>query len=86
MVNGSIEFWKNQKDCKIFPAADGFWKTVVDIGQCDAWVAWVWANALLHLMWVLMLLLCQIYQVSCSFERNAFIERFGKVKFLEKCL
>lgn len=65
MLYGSVQFWMNQRDCKIFPASEGFWQALVDIGQCDAWVAWVWANALLHLAWVLMLLICQIYQVSC---------------------
>lgn len=70
MLYGSVQFWMNQRDCKIFPASEGFWQALVDIGQCDAWVAWVWANALLHLAWVLMLLICQIYQVSCPSKHN----------------
>lgn len=64
MLYGSILYWHNQPQCGIFATPDGFWKVLIDIGQCDAWVAWVAANAMLHLAWVFVLLICQLYQVS----------------------
>lgn len=38
----------------------GIWK----LAECDAWVAWVAVNALLHSIWVVTLFCCQLYQVS----------------------
>jgi len=35
------------------------------IGNCDAWVGWVMGNALLHMSWVILLTICQTYQVIC---------------------
>ncbi|XP_018326776.1 palmitoyltransferase Hip14 isoform X2 [Agrilus planipennis] len=63
MVYGAVQFWKNL--CHISPTNEGFWKTLLSISQCQTWVAWVSANAFLHLIWVFMLLICQIYQISC---------------------
>lgn len=35
------------------------------IGNCNAWVGWVMGNALLHMSWVILLTICQTYQVIC---------------------
>lgn len=66
MIGGSIKFWQNDPYCNITNAtSNGFWKTVISIGQCDSWVAWVAVNALFHCIWVFMLFICQLYQISC---------------------
>lgn len=63
MIYGSTRYWQEQ--CDVFPLNEtSFWKVIVSIGQCDAWVAWVCANAMLHFAWVLMLFACQVYQVT----------------------
>lgn len=61
MLYGSAHFWEDQ--CRIFAKNDGFWEAIVKVSQCDPWVAWVAANAVLHLAWVFMLFICQLYQV-----------------------
>ncbi|KAI9588180.1 palmitoyltransferase Hip14 [Glossina fuscipes] len=35
------------------------------IGECNAWIGWVMANSLLHMSWVILLTICQTYQVIC---------------------
>lgn len=35
------------------------------IGNCNAWIGWVMTNALLHMSWVILLTICQTYQVIC---------------------
>jgi hypothetical protein len=37
-----------------------------DVAVCDAWVAWVAANAVVHAAWVATLFACQMYQVSLT--------------------
>ena len=39
-----------------------FWKS---IGNCNAWIGWIMTNVLLHLTWVILLTICQTYQVVC---------------------
>lgn len=51
--------------CNINPVDDPVVDVILAIGRCEPWVAWVTANACLHLAWVFMLLICQIYQISC---------------------
>ncbi|KAK9730918.1 Ankyrin repeats (3 copies) [Popillia japonica] len=65
MLYGTAIFWQSQEECHIDLSSLGFWKFLVAIGQCEPWVAWVGANSLLHFTWVLMLLVCQLYQISC---------------------
>ncbi|GLV35160.1 Huntingtin-interacting protein 14 [Carabus blaptoides fortunei] len=63
MIYGSTQYWQAQ--CEIFPLNEtSFWQVIVSIGQCDAWVSWVCANAMLHFAWVLMLFACQVYQIA----------------------
>lgn len=42
-----------------------FLESLNAIGNCNAWVGWVMANALLHMSWVILLTICQTYQVIC---------------------
>lgn len=65
MLMGAVEFWKNEPTCHISLSSDGYWKTMVEMGQCAPWVTWVSVNAVLHLTWVLILLICQLYQIMC---------------------
>lgn len=61
MLYGAAKFWSIH--C-ISTAEDAtFFSTLADIGHCNAWVAWVVANAGLHLVWVSLLTTCQAYQV-----------------------
>lgn len=63
MIYGSTQYWQAQ--CEMFPLNEtSFWQVIVTIGQCDAWVSWVCANAMLHFAWVLMLFVCQVYQIA----------------------
>ncbi|XP_056630446.1 palmitoyltransferase Hip14 [Diorhabda sublineata] len=64
LMYGSFKYWQNTTSCK-FASTDSFWKSIILIGQCNTWVAWVAVNALFHSIWVFMLLVCQIYQISC---------------------
>ncbi|PSN53756.1 Palmitoyltransferase Hip14 [Blattella germanica] len=36
-----------------------------EVAVCDAWVAWIAANAVLHAAWVATLFACQMYQIMC---------------------
>ncbi|KAG5883927.1 hypothetical protein JTB14_032150 [Gonioctena quinquepunctata] len=65
MLYGSIKYWQNSTNCNITANPESFWKTVVTIGQCNTWVAWVATNALFHSIWVFMLFICQMYQITC---------------------
>lgn len=64
LLYGSIKYWQNTSSCKV-ATSDSYWKSIILIGQCNTWVAWVAVNALFHSIWVFMLLVCQIYQISC---------------------
>ncbi|CAG9836359.1 unnamed protein product [Diabrotica balteata] len=65
LLYGSVKYWQNAPDCNITSTSDSFWKSVVTIGQCNTWVAWVAVNALFHSIWVFMLFVCQMYQITC---------------------
>lgn len=66
MLYGAFCFWKNDPQCNALDerANRTFWETLLAIEQCDTWVAWVSVNAAFHGIWVFMLLICQLYQVS----------------------
>lgn len=64
LIMGSLNFWRNQSECRFPPANLDAWEIMSAIGQCDTWVAWVTANALFHSIWVSMLLICQLYQIA----------------------
>ncbi|KAL3266235.1 hypothetical protein HHI36_010416 [Cryptolaemus montrouzieri] len=65
LIIGAFKFWQNQEECRLSFITPNFWDTMSAIGQCDTWVAWVSANAFFHSIWVSMLLVCQLYQISC---------------------
>lgn len=56
---------EGQNRCRINAVDDPMIDVILAIARCEPWVAWVTANACLHLAWVFMLLVCQIYQISC---------------------
>ncbi|XP_060530726.1 palmitoyltransferase Hip14 [Cylas formicarius] len=65
LLYGSIQYWQNDPTCKALDESNkGFWATIIAIGQCDTWVAWVALNAFFHSIWVFMLLICQLYQIT----------------------
>lgn len=66
MLFGAVSYWQNDPQCNALDDRENktFWETVLAIGQCDTWVAWVSVNAAFHGIWVFMLLICQLYQVS----------------------
>ncbi|VEN63380.1 unnamed protein product [Callosobruchus maculatus] len=63
MLYGSYKYWQNESNCHA--PTDDIWQKVVTIGRCNTWVAWVSINAFFHCIWVSMLLVCQLYQISC---------------------
>ncbi|GLH03362.1 hypothetical protein R5R35_007131 [Gryllus longicercus] len=60
VVYGCSKFWHIMCDLPT-----GFWEDIVTIAKCDAWVAWVAANGVLHSVWVATLFCCQMYQITC---------------------
>uniref|UniRef100_A0A1Y1KH18 Palmitoyltransferase n=3 Tax=Photinus pyralis TaxID=7054 RepID=A0A1Y1KH18_PHOPY len=63
MLYGTSQYWVNQ--CNVVPKKDSFFEVLLKIGRCDPWVAWVATNSVLHLAWVFMLFICQLYQILC---------------------
>lgn len=43
---------------------DGFWMYITQIASCSPWMFWMFLNSVFHLMWVAVLIMCQLYQVS----------------------
>ncbi|TDG43404.1 hypothetical protein AWZ03_010174 [Drosophila navojoa] len=61
MLYGGSKFYVNE--CNVH--FDDFLAAMRAIGNCNAWVGWVMGNALLHMSWVILLTVCQTYQVVC---------------------
>lgn len=61
VLYGCSRFWAAACPRPTFPT---FWHSVWAVAACDSWVFWVALNALLHTLWVSMLLACQAYQIS----------------------
>ncbi|BFZ04808.1 hypothetical protein BsWGS_07847 [Bradybaena similaris] len=58
---GSFSFW--QVECPFDFYEDGITGIVYKTWQRSPWVAWIALNALLHLVWVVSLFSCQLYQI-----------------------
>ncbi|CAG9819647.1 unnamed protein product [Phaedon cochleariae] len=65
LLYGSFTYWQTAPNCNITTKDVTFWKAMVTVGQCNTWVAWVALNALFHSVWVFMLFICQMYQITC---------------------
>ncbi|XP_034480434.1 palmitoyltransferase Hip14 [Drosophila innubila] len=61
MLYGGSKYYVNE--CNVH--FDDFLTAMRAIGNCNAWVGWVMGNALLHMSWVILLTICQTYQVIC---------------------
>ncbi|XP_074660253.1 palmitoyltransferase ZDHHC17-like [Tubulanus polymorphus] len=59
-IFGCTMYWKEH--CKI-QSSDGFMAALSTSMSCAPFVFWIFANAVLHFIWVGALLVCQIYQV-----------------------
>lgn len=66
LLFGSAKFWGTR--CLPESKDSDFITTLTEIGHCNAWVAWVAANAGLHLVWVSLLTTCQAYQVIIKYK------------------
>ena len=66
LMYGIVQYWHSKVECHIIYEDLGFSKGLMKICGCEPWIAWVAANSLLHFTWVLMLLICQLYQVSAN--------------------
>jgi palmitoyltransferase ZDHHC13/17 len=62
MLYGGFEFY--QESCDI-QYSDGLLSALMIISSCQPWMAWVMLNAMLHFIWVTILLICQLYQILC---------------------
>ncbi|EDV97269.1 palmitoyltransferase Hip14 [Drosophila grimshawi] len=61
MLYGGSKYYVNECNVRF----DDFLTAMRAIGNCNAWVGWVMGNALLHMSWVILLTVCQTYQVIC---------------------
>ncbi|ALC44789.1 Hip14 [Drosophila busckii] len=61
MLYGGAKYYVNE--CNVH--LDDFLSAMQAIGNCNAWVGWVMGNSLLHMSWVILLTICQTYQVVC---------------------
>jgi len=50
----------------------GYMMVVANAAMCAPWVAWIGGNAIVHFVWVGILLGCQLYQVRMTHDRNYF--------------
>ncbi|CAH1388918.1 unnamed protein product [Nezara viridula] len=62
LLYGCSKFWTAA--CPLRLTYPTFWHKLWAIAICDSWVFWIALNALLHTLWVSMLLACQAYQIS----------------------
>lgn len=51
--------------CETSYTKDGFWTYITQIATCSPWMFWMFLNSVFHFMWVAVLLMCQMYQISC---------------------
>uniref|UniRef100_A0A4W3ICA4 Palmitoyltransferase n=1 Tax=Callorhinchus milii TaxID=7868 RepID=A0A4W3ICA4_CALMI len=63
MIYGCFLYWSLH--CETTYQKDGFWTYITEIASCSPWVFWMFLNSLFHLMWVAVLLMCQMYQIAC---------------------
>ncbi|KAG8137907.1 hypothetical protein E2320_003840 [Naja naja] len=63
MIYGCISYWGIH--CHTSYTTDGFWTYVTQIATCSPWMFWMFLNSVFHFMWVAVLLMCQMYQISC---------------------
>ncbi|XP_027698325.1 palmitoyltransferase ZDHHC17 isoform X3 [Vombatus ursinus] len=63
MIYGCISYWGIH--CETTYTKDGFWTYITQIATCSPWMFWMFLNSIFHFMWVAVLLMCQMYQISC---------------------
>ncbi|XP_049639343.1 palmitoyltransferase ZDHHC17 isoform X2 [Suncus etruscus] len=63
MIYGCISYWGLH--CQTTYTQDGFWTYITQIATCSPWMFWMFLNSIFHFMWVAVLLMCQMYQISC---------------------
>ncbi|KAJ8405320.1 hypothetical protein AAFF_G00323110 [Aldrovandia affinis] len=63
MIYGCICYWRIH--CATTYHKDGFWTYVTQIATYSPWLFWMFINSVFHLMWVAVLIMCQIYQIAC---------------------
>ncbi|XP_073940075.1 palmitoyltransferase ZDHHC17 isoform X2 [Castor canadensis] len=63
MIYGCISYWGLH--CETTYTRDGFWTYITQIATCSPWMFWMFLNSVFHFMWVAVLLMCQMYQISC---------------------
>lgn len=50
--------------CATSYTKDGFWMYITQIATCSPWMFWMFLNSVFHFMWVAVLIMCQLYQVT----------------------
>uniref|UniRef100_A0A8C2NCA0 Palmitoyltransferase n=1 Tax=Capra hircus TaxID=9925 RepID=A0A8C2NCA0_CAPHI len=63
MIYGCVSYWGLH--CETSYTKDGFWTYITQIATCSPWMFWMFLNSVFHFMWVAVLLMCQMYQISC---------------------
>ncbi|XP_006817985.1 palmitoyltransferase ZDHHC17-like [Saccoglossus kowalevskii] len=59
---GTIQFWNGE--CETNFEEDGIFAWLFQVMKCSPWVFWTSVNALVHVVWVGLLFICQMYQIS----------------------
>ncbi|XP_070568248.1 palmitoyltransferase ZDHHC17-like isoform X1 [Ptychodera flava] len=60
-IYGTLQYWDGI--CPTDFEKDGFWLFIWSLMKCSPWVFWTFCNAVVHVIWVGLLWLCQMYQV-----------------------
>ncbi|GAB1295559.1 Palmitoyltransferase ZDHHC17 [Apodemus speciosus] len=63
MIYGCVSYWGLH--CETTYTKDGFWTYITQIATCSPWMFWMFLNSVFHFMWVAVLLMCQMYQITC---------------------
>ncbi|XP_033121376.1 palmitoyltransferase ZDHHC17-like [Anneissia japonica] len=58
---GTIQFWNNE--CHTNFENDGLWIFIGQLMSCSPWVFWISLNTFAHILWVGLLLVCQLFQI-----------------------
>ncbi|XKL65461.1 hypothetical protein PGB90_008881 [Kerria lacca] len=65
-IRGTLEYWDEAcfEKCLYLAYSKEYPKVFCHL-TCDPWISWCLINVLVHTVWVIPLLACQLYQISC---------------------
>ncbi|KAK2144610.1 hypothetical protein LSH36_743g00003 [Paralvinella palmiformis] len=63
---------------------DGIFVVIAKVIECGPWVFWISLNAIIHLIWVITLLSCQLYQIAWLSVTTNERMNFKRYKYFQK--